>query len=253
MEWYLEPWFWFLMLIVVMIIAGVIQSKFKGTFNKTGAMPNSSGKSGGQIAREILQKNGIDYVQVVAGSQRLGDNFNPMKKVITLSPEVYDSASIAAEAVAAHEVGHAIQWHNSYFAVKIRNFFLPIAQIGGSLSGVLLNVGFMVLFFGSIFVVDTTTNLMDDPTMIAGMWMLIIAAAGLGAVALFQLITLPVEFNASARAKKQLVDGDYINSSEKNAVASTLNAAAMTYVVAVVQTLAYIVYILSIVLASRRG
>ncbi|NQX83989.1 MAG: zinc metallopeptidase [Mycoplasmataceae bacterium] len=246
MEWYLEPWFWFLMIIAVMFIAVAVQSKFKKTFKIYGATPNSSGKSGAQIAQELLTKNGIDYVKVVSGNKKLGDNFNPTNKTITLSPEVYGSASIAAEAIAAHEVGHAVQWHKSYVGIKVRDFFMPVAKAGSVVAGSTINIAFMIIFFGSLFF---------GSIPVFSVWMLAIGAVGLAAVALFQIVTLPVEFNASARASKILANNGYTGTENQdaNGIKKMLNTAAMTYVVAVMQSLVQIMYLLALIMTMRRN
>lgn len=237
-----QTWIFFLALLGVMILAGVVQANFKKKFKTYGATPNSSGKSGAQIAQEILSKNGITDVKVVQGTKPLGDNFNPTNKTITLSPEVYGSASVAAEAVAAHEVGHAIQWHTSYVGIKVRDFFLPLAQAGGAIAGTAMNIGFIIMFMSLLF--GFYSNIF--------LWIILVSAIGMGAVALFQLATLPVEFNASKRASVALTEGGYggVDNQDSSGVKTMLNAAAMTYVVAAISTIVQVLYMVSILLAN---
>ncbi|AGB40850.1 putative Zn-dependent protease [Halobacteroides halobius DSM 5150] len=185
------------------------QYKVKSTFNKYLSVTARTNKSGADIARELLRKEGVSDVTVEQTQGRLSDHYDPRSKTLRLSSDVYRGSSLAAIGVAAHETGHAIQDATEYSPLKVRHSLFPVANFGSQLGPILAVVGF--LFFKSQFLV--------------GLGILFF----LGAV-LFQIITLPVEFNASNRALKLLQQYNFLNRDEAKGTKKVLNAAALTYV-----------------------
>ena len=199
---------YFLILISV-VIAMVAQYKVKPTYSKYSRVRSDLGLTGAQAAQKILNMNGIYDVSIQHIAGDLTDNYNPRNKVLSLSDAVYNSTSIAAIGVAAHECGHAIQHDVGYAPLLIRNTIAPVVNIASSLSWIFIAAG---LFFGM------------SPTLIdVGIIMFSLAV-------LFELITLPVEFNASGRALTILSDSGMLYPDETAGAKKVLSAAAMTYV-----------------------
>lgn len=199
---------YFLILISV-VIAMVVQYKVKSTYSKYSRVRSDLGLTGAQAAQKILNMNGIYDVSIQHIAGDLTDNYNPRNKVLSLSDAVYNSTSIAAIGVAAHECGHAIQHDVGYAPLLIRNTIAPVVNIASSLSWIFIAAG---LFFGM------------SPTLIdVGIIMFSLAV-------LFELITLPVEFNASGRALTILSDSGMLYPDETAGAKKVLSAAAMTYV-----------------------
>lgn len=219
--------YWYVVLVVPMIIFSLLMSaNVKGTYAKYKTVRNRSGITGGEAARRILLENGITDVRIEVCGGELTDNYNPRTHVVSLSADVFNSSSVAAVGIAAHEVGHVCQHYSGYAPIKIRNAVLPVANIGSSLSIPLIIAGFIFSF---------------DPLVIAG----VVAFA---AVVLFQLVTLPVEFNASSRAMKSLVSSGILSKDETSGTRKVLTAAAMTYVAALAVSLAQL---LRLILVAR--
>lgn len=204
----------------------------KSNFNKYSRVSSSSGYSGAQAAQRLLDHAGISDVRVVRSSGMLSDHYNPLNKTLALSEGVYSSSSIAAIGVACHEAGHAIQHAQNYMPMWLRSTLVPTANIGSSL-------GYFVMFFGLI---------------LQSVDMVFVGAVLFSAVLLFQIVTLPVEFDASSRAKRLVVEHGIVTPRETEGVSKVLNAAAMTYVAAVVSTLLTLLYFLlrSGILGGRR-
>lgn len=200
----------FLLLIPALILAFYAQAKVQGAFRKYSQVQASSGLSGSEVARRLLSRYRVDDVAVEATEGSLTDHYDPTKKVIRLSPEVYNSTSIAALGIAAHETGHAMQHAKGYKPLALRTGIFPVASLGSQLA-------FPLFFLGFIFGGRT---LMD-----AGIILFTLAV-------LFQLLTLPVEFNASKRAVSMLHENAIIGQGEVAATKSVLSAAALTYVAA---------------------
>lgn len=199
---------YFLILISV-VIAMVAQYKVKSTYSKYSRVRSDLGLTGAQAAQKILNMNGIYDVSIQHIAGDLTDNYNPRNKVLSLSDAVYNSTSIAAIGVAAHECGHAIQHDVGYAPLLIRSTIAPVVNIASSLSWIFIAAG---LFFGM------------SPTLIdVGIIMFSLAV-------LFELITLPVEFNASGRALTILSDSGMLYPDETAGAKKVLSAAAMTYV-----------------------
>ncbi|MEM7474582.1 MAG: zinc metallopeptidase [Planctomycetota bacterium] len=186
--------------------------------------------SGFQAARKILDHHGLYDVQIEPVQGKLSDHYDPTAKVVRLSPEVYQANSMAAVGIAAHEVGHALQDAKRYAPLVIRNIAVPAANIGTGFGSMMMGIGLMLLFTG--------LAPLGKFVLLAG----IICFAGM---VFFQVINLPVEFDASARAKRELVDLGIVSNAEIHYVGKVLNAAALTYVAATLQavlTLAYYIF-----------
>lgn len=199
-----------LMLVAAMLFAFWAQAKVKSTFNKYSKEKNTRGMTGADAARQVLQLNDVSGVKIERVSGKLSDHFDPRGNVIRLSDDVYGSTSVAALGVAAHEAGHAVQYAKGYFPMKIRSAIIPMTNIGSNLSMPLILLGFVFNFEALVSV---------------GIILFSFAA-------LFQLVTLPVEFDASRRAMKALDTGDILYGDELKGARKTLSAAAMTYVAA---------------------
>ena len=199
-----------ILLLPALILTLYAQWKVQSTFKKMSQRRSASGMTGAQVAKSLLQRNGITDVQVANVAGNLTDHYDPVHKVLRLSESVYDSDSLAALGVAAHETGHAIQHATRYSPLALRSTILPAANLGSMLAIPLFIIGMMM----------QSSMLVD-----AGIILFI------GAVA-FTLITLPVEFNASRRAMAQLSAGGYLTSNEVSGAKSVLSAAALTYVAA---------------------
>jgi hypothetical protein len=206
--------------------------RVKSTFNKYSQVPSRRGLTGAQAAAELLRGAGITDVAIVRSSGMLTDHYNPVTKKLALSDPVYDSTSVAALGVATHEAGHAIQHARHYGPLWLRSALVPTANIGSS-------IGYMVML-GGLFL--GLTN------------MVLVGAILFSAVLAFQVVTLPVEFNASNRAKALIVEHGIVTMDERKGVDAVLNAAALTYVAAAVSTLLTLLYFLlrSGLLGGRR-
>ncbi len=200
------------LLIPAVILAMYAQTKVSSTFNKYAKVMNSRGFTGADVARKILIQNGITDVTVVQTRGKLTDHYDPRAKAVRLSESVYNSQSIAALAVAAHEVGHATQHNKGYIPLNLRSAFFPVTAISSKIAMPLILIG---LYFSS-------TN----------GFMLQLGIILFSFTVLFQVITLPVEFNASKRALQNLSDYNFLNAEEVQPAKQVLSAAALTYVAA---------------------
>lgn len=206
-----------LLLIPPMILAYYARSKVQKTFQKYSERLPSSGLSGAEAARRILRNNGLTDVEVKRVSGRLSDHYDPRDRTLHLSEGVFDSNSLAALGVAAHEAGHAIQDKGNYVPLKLRKGIWPVASFGSNLGPLVFFVGLMMMFFtgGGGAVARTIAQ--------AG---IVLFAGG----AFFAVLTLPVEFNASKRALSMLVNEGIVTSQERKDAKKVLDAAALTYV-----------------------
>lgn len=198
------------------------QHKVKSNYEKYSQVRSTSGKTGQEVAIEILHANGIYGVDVVEGKGFLTDHYDPRKKVLVLSPANFSRPSVAGTAIAAHEVGHAIQHAEGYFFLRFRTSLVPLANVGSS-------VGYLAVFAGIILTTMQST---------LGSTALWIGIAFMSLAVLFSIVTLPVEFNASSRAMKQIKSLDIVNEKEHRHAKKVLTAAAMTYVAATAVALA---------------
>lgn len=216
----------------VMVIGMIAQARVKSTFEKYSGVYSGANITAAEAARSILSMNGSSVqVRQIRGS--LTDNFNPREGCVSLSETVYPSASIAAIAVAAHECGHVMQYQEGYAAIKLRNFLLPAANFGSRFSYLLVIGG---LFLGSF-----------------GYYVSMVGVVLFGFALVFQLITLPVELNASRRALDMLAAAGYITGAEEeNAAKKVLRAAAFTYLIAALSAAVSFLRLLSIASSGRR-
>lgn len=217
-------------MIPTFIFALFCQLKVKSSFNKYSSVTSRSGMTGADAAWRILQLNGITDVKIKRVSGRLTDYYDPKAKEICLSEDVFDSRSIAAIGVACHEAGHACQHDQEYFPLKIRNFVIPATRIGSSLGVPLCLIGLLI-----------------NSTELAYVGIIMYSF-----VALFQLITLPVEFNASRRALQLIDSNGFLTDEEFKGAKKVLTAAALTYVAALASALASILRLLILVSGGRR-
>lgn len=204
-------WTYFLVLIGA-ILSLAASAKVKSTFNKYDRVRSMSGMTAAQIARKILDRNGLSDIPVEQVSGTLSDHYDPSRRVLRLSDSTYASASVAAIGVAAHECGHALQHSQGYKPLTFRNAIVPAANIGSRMGIPLILLG-LIFGGGGSFLVNL------------GIWVFSLAV-------LFQLITLPVEFNASGRALVMLEDYGILGEQENRQAKKVLSAAAMTYVAA---------------------
>ena len=222
-------YFWgdwtFLILIPAMIFAFVAQSKVNSTFNRYAKVYNRRGLTGAEAARRVLDANGLYHVSIERVHGRLTDHYDPKAGVIRLSDAVYGSTGISAVGVAAHEAGHAVQHAVGYVPIKVRAAIIPLTRFGSFLAMPLFIIG--LLFAGGSYLgYEIGTIFMLTSILFFSF------------STLFQLVTLPTEFNASARAMQALEDGGLLAADELPAAKATLSAAAMTYVAALATSLA---------------
>ena len=208
--------------VILMVLPLWAQHKVKSNYEKYSQVRSTSGKTGQEVALEILHANGIYDVDVVEGQGFLTDHYDPRKKVVVLSPANFSRPSVAGTAIEAHEIGHAIQHAQGYFFLRFRTALVPLANIGSS-------IGYLAVFAGIIL-----TSLQST----LGSTALWIGIALMSFAVLFSIITLPVEFNASKRAMQQIQQLDVVNEKEYKHAKKVLTAAAMTYVASTAVALA---------------
>lgn len=200
----------YILIVIGVIISGIASMRVRTTFNKYSRVRSMSGLTGAQAAERILHSAGIYDVQIMRVAGNLTDHYNPGKKTLSLSESVYDNASVAAVGVAAHECGHAIQHQVGYSPLTFRSLLVPVAQFGSGASWFFILAG---IFFSW------------QPLLTAGILLFSLAV-------LFQLVTLPVEFNASSRALRALEEQHILYGDEIKHTRKVLSAAALTYVAA---------------------
>lgn len=216
-----------ILLILAVVVTMWAQFKVQGTYSRYEKVKNETGLTGKDIALDILKQKGYSDVQVqISKNGILSDNFDPRSNIVNLSPAVYNGDSIAAAAIAAHECGHVIQHETKYAGIGIRNAVLPLAIIAGNFSWGVIFLGFFLGFMQLFYL---------------GIILLLV-------VALFQLITLPIEFDASKRALELLPAAGYVHPQQVSQAKQVLSAAALTYVAALLST---ILTVLRLFLMSR--
>ncbi|MBS5946108.1 MAG: zinc metallopeptidase [Peptoniphilus harei] len=213
---------YFIYILPGLILALYAQAKISSAYEKYSKIGSSTNLSGAEVAREILDRNGLNYVKINMVDGKLSDHYDPRDKTLNLSRDVYYKNSIASVSIAAHEVGHAIQDSVEYVPLKVRAALVPLANLGTQLSFFLIILGF---FFSVFF-----TKL--------GIALFFFAV-------LFQIVTLPVEFNASNRAKKELANG-IISEEDLTGTRKVLSAAALTYVASTIVAIGQFLRLLSI-------
>lgn len=198
---------YFMIIILVPLWA---QFRVKSTFKKYSQVPSSSRMNGAEVAKKILHTNGIYDVGVEETRGHLSDHYDPRSKTVRLSSENYHGHSVAAAAIAAHEVGHAMQDNEDYSYLRLRHALVPVANLGSNFSWILILIGIFAQMSG----------------------LLLLGIVFMAAAVVFQVVTLPVEFNASSRAMDQIVSLGVIRNEEERETRKVLNAAALTYVAA---------------------
>ena len=221
-------------LAMILVLAAIFlslyaQLKVQMTYSKYSKVANRMGISGVELAQDVLNRNGYDDISLRAGGGVLSDHFDPRTKTISLSPTIYNGKSIASLAIAAHECGHVIQHQSQYAALTLRNKLLPSAIVAS-------NLGWLAILIG------LSTGILS--LFYLGLILMAI-------IALFQVVTLPIEFDASKRALSLLKDNGYIVNEEVGAAKKLLDAAALTYIAALVGTILNIIRLLA--LTRRRG
>ncbi|MGN0142375.1 MAG: zinc metallopeptidase [Roseburia sp.] len=201
----------YILVVIGAVICLIASARVKSTFNKYAKYRSMSGMTGAQAAERILNAAGIYDVTIQRVSGNLTDNYNPMRKTLNLSDSVYNSTSVAAVGVAAHECGHAIQHQQSYLPLTLRSAIVPVANIGSTLAWPLILIG--------LFINSSTGSFIINLGIICFSFAVI-----------FQLVTLPVEFNASSRALRMLQERGILSESEIPYTRKVLSAAALTYV-----------------------
>ncbi len=218
----IDPMYLLMVFLPAMVLSLWAQAKVKSAFHRGKQIASRRGYTGRQIAQEILDANSIRDVRIEPVQGQLSDHYDPRKKVLRLSPDVYNGRSLASAGVAAHEVGHAIQHARGYTPLKLRNAAVPIASFGSN-AGMLLAMGGVLL----------------QMTSMIGLGAILFAG-----VVVFQLVNLPVEFNASRRARDTLVMNGLVDEKEDKEIAKVLNAAAFTYVAATITAILTLLYFL---------
>ena len=221
---YLDPMY-FVILAPGLLLSLWASFRTKSAFNKYSRVRVASGATGAQAAQRLLAQAGIHDVEIVPTHGMLSDHYNPATKKLALSEAVYATNSIAAVGVACHEAGHAIQHAQHYKPLWLRSALVPTAKIGSTLGYIVMAIGVMM-------------------QSIQGQTVVLVGALLFSGVLLFQIVTLPVEFDASARAKRLTVEHGIVLQQERAGMDRVLNAAAMTYVAAAVSTLMTLLYFL---------
>jgi len=216
-----------LLLIPAILLSIYAQFKISSSYKHYSKIRSQSGLTGAQTARTLLNSNGLYDVRVERIGGRLSDHYDPGTRVINLSADVYQGTSLSSVAVAAHETGHALQHASGYFPMTLRSSFVPVANLGSGAGPMLILVGLFLPSYGLILQLGILT---------------------FSFAVLFQIITLPVEYNASHRALGLLQDGNMLGSEEVRGARSVLNAAALTYVAA---ALAAVLQLARFILISR--
>ena len=221
--------------IVFMLIGMAVQYRLKSKFKEYSLVPTTSGMSGAEIAQKMLHDNGIYDVKVTAVEGTLTDHYNPANKTVNLSTDVYNGRSVAAAAVSAHECGHAVQHATAYSMLQLRSKIVPAVQISSNLSQWIILIGIGFMGFGG-----------GNPTI------LLVGIVLFAVTTLFTVITLPVEFDASARALKWLDTTNITSRGEHGQAKDALKWAALTYVVAALASLATLVQYIMIYQSRSR-
>ncbi len=222
-----------LFMLPAIIITLVVQVKLKTTYSRFSRVKNSRGLTGAQAAQETLRNAGVYGVRIEQTSGNLTDHFSPKENVIRLSKDVYNGTTIAAVGIACHEAGHAIQYDREYAPIKLRNTLIPVTNIGSKIGLLLIIIG---LFLSNTYYYSET--------------IFFVGIVLYSLVVVVQLVTLPVEFNASRRAMESIRGSGMLSDEECAGARKVLTAAALTYVAAMISSLMTVLYYIS--LANRR-
>lgn len=220
-----------IILIPAIIFTFYAQGKVNSAYSRYSAVRNRKGLTGAEAARRILDRNGLQDIRIELTQGRLSDHYDPRKRVLRLSPQVYHEPSIASISIAAHEAGHAVQHAKGYAPIKIRNGIAPVVSFASRLAWPILIVGLLIIGAGNLM----QGNLIFDIGIIL-----------YASVVLFQAVTLPVEFNASHRAIEEMSSTGIIYIEETASAKKVLSAAALTYVAALATTIASLLRILAL-------
>ena len=226
----LFQYFGYFLILIAAVISLIISANVRRTFKRYAALPTSSGLTGAEAARRVLQANGVMDVRIAPCAGELTDHYDPRDNTIYLSEGVFDKANAAAVGVAAHEAGHAVQHAEGYLPIRIRQAIIPVTNVGSRLSTPLIILGIVLSFY---------------PLALIGVLLF-------GLCVVFQLVTLPTEFNASNRAVQCLSSSGMLYGEELRGARKTLNAAALTYVAALAVALLQFLRLLAIVTGGRR-
>ncbi len=218
-----------------MILSLIASSSVNSTFRKYSKQLSSRGLTGAEAASRVLYANGVRDVRIEHVAGNLTDHYSPKENVIRLSDDVYSSTSTAAIGVACHEAGHAVQYAQNYFPIKLRAAIIPVTNIGSKLAMPLILLGLLLTFLGEL-----------------SYFFVYLGIACFGFSFVFQIITLPVEFNASRRALQAIESNELLTSEERKGARKTLTAAAMTYVAATALALAQLLRLIAIFGRRRR-
>ena len=229
---------WFLIMLPPFIFMIYAQSKVNSAFKKYSKIANSQHITGNEAARILLQANDLNNVKVEGVKSKLGDHYDPKKKVLRLSPSVANTPSVAALGIVAHEVGHAVQDKVGYSFLRFRTSLVPAASLGS-------NLGFIFVILGFIIYLFSRSSDFGPMVVMAGIVLFAMAV-------LFSLVTLPVEYNASSRARAMLRSAGLVSVQEYNGASAVLSAAAMTYVAAMLQAVAQLFYFVLMFMGMRR-
>ena len=224
----------YILVLITAILSLIASARVNSTFKRFSQKPTSRSITGEQAARKILDENGLHDVRIERVAGNLTDHYDPKAKVIRLSDSVHSSTSVAAVGVAAHEAGHAVQHAVGYVPIKLRSTLVPVANIGSMAGPYLIIIGLLL------------SGTMSDVLLNLGVWFF-------SAAVLFQIVTLPVEFNASNRAIATLKNGMYLYEDEVPAVKKVLSAAAMTYVAAAAVSIANLLRFIMLIGGRRRN
>jgi len=227
---------WFMIMIPPLIFMIYAQARVNSAFKKYSKIANSRGITGAEAAEKLLRSNGLDNVRVEGVKSRLGDHYDPSKKVLRLSPEVASTPSVAALGIVAHEVGHAVQDKVGYSFMRFRTSLVPAANLGSTLGYVFVILGFLLAAFGTAF----------------GMTVVWIGVFMFSLAVIFSLVTLPVEYNASNRARQMLRSTGLVVTQEYDGASAVLSAAALTYVAATLQAVAQLFYFILLAMGGNR-
>src|SRR6185437_10979511 len=227
---------YFLLAGILFVIGLIVSGRLKSKFREYSQVPLSAGLSGKEVAEKMLRDNGIYDVQVVSGQGFLSDHYNPADKTVNLSPDVYEGRSIASAAVAAHECGHAVQHATAYSMLQLRSSLVPIMQVSTTLSQWVILAGLGILGFGR-----------GNPTI------LLIGIVLFSVSTIFSIITLPVEYDASARGLKWMEASGLTTRSEHDMAKDALQWAARTYLVAAISSVATLLYYIMIFMNRNRN
>jgi uncharacterized protein len=227
---------WFLVMLPPFIFMIYAQVKVNSAFKKYSKMANSQNITGAEAAERLLRANDLSNVRVEGVKSKLGDHYDPGKKVLRLSPAVANTPSVAALGIVAHEVGHAVQDKTGYAFLRFRTSLVPAASLGSTLGYIFVILGLLLVMFGTKFGMTVVW---------AGVFLFSMAV-------IFSLITLPVEFNASNRARQMLRSTGMVSTEEYNGASAVLSAAALTYVAATLQAVAQLFYFVMIALGMGR-